>query len=161
MAGGAGSEFVEGWLVAQVLGEGAYGEVRLLVHARTGDSVALKTVRANEAGDSERTPAAREAALHRALKHPHVLRCLGEREYLGAHYMFLEYAQGGELFDRIEPDVGMSEKLARRYWRQLLDGLSYLHRRGVAHRDIKPENLLLDAQDNIKISDFGLATVFR
>lgn len=151
----AGGEFVEGWLVAQVLGEGAYGEVRLLVHARTGAAVALKVSRA---GGVE---AAREAALQRALRHPHVLRCLGERVHQGLHYMFLEYAQGGELFDRIEPDVGMSESSARRYWRQLLAGLQYLHGRGVAHRDIKPENLLLDHDDNIKISDFGMATLFR
>ncbi|KAJ8721758.1 hypothetical protein PYW07_002533 [Mythimna separata] len=152
----AGAEFVEGWLVAQVLGEGAYGEVRLLVHARSGAAVALKVLRGGEEG-----AAAREAALHRALRHPHVLRCLGERTHLQQHYMFLEYAPGGELFDRIEPDVGMREDEARRYWRQLLAGLQYLHGRGVAHRDIKPENLLLDNRDQLKISDFGMATLFR
>ncbi|XP_075974311.1 serine/threonine-protein kinase grp isoform X4 [Anticarsia gemmatalis] len=152
----AGGEFVEGWLVAQVLGEGAYGEVRLLVHARSGAAVALKVARAAGAGD-----AAREAGLHRALRHRHVLRCLGAREHQGLHYLFLEYAQGGELFDRIEPDVGMGEAEARRLWRQLLAGLQYLHGRGVAHRDIKPENLLLDAHDDLKISDFGMATLFR
>ncbi|CAH0407157.1 unnamed protein product [Chilo suppressalis] len=153
----AGGEFVEGWLVAQVLGEGAYGEVRLLVHGRSGACVALKAV---EAGESQGA-GSREAAIHRALRHPHVLRCLGERRHLQRHYLFLEYAQGGELFDRIEPDVGMSEGMARRYWRQTVEGVRYLHSRGVAHRDLKPENLLLDAHDNIKISDFGMATLFR
>nr|XP_049696326.1 serine/threonine-protein kinase grp isoform X1 [Helicoverpa armigera]XP_049696327.1 serine/threonine-protein kinase grp isoform X1 [Helicoverpa armigera] len=156
MAAG-GAEFVEGWLVAQVLGEGAYGEVRLLVHARSGAAVALKVARRGEAAGEP----AREAALHRALRHPHVLRCLGERTHQGLHYLFLEYAPGGELFDRIEPDVGMREEDARRYWRQLLSGLGYLHGRGVAHRDIKPENLLLDNRDQLKISDFGMATLFR
>ncbi|XP_063822867.1 serine/threonine-protein kinase grp [Ostrinia nubilalis] len=158
----AGGEFVEGWLVAQVLGEGAYGEVRLLVHARSGAAVALKAVRAEPAAAGGAAgEACREAALHRALRHPHVLRCLGERAHQGLHYMFLEYAQGGELFDRIEPDVGMRPAAARRYWRQLLAGLRYLHARGVAHRDLKPENILLDHHDNVKISDFGMATLFR
>lgn len=60
-----------------------------------------------------------------------------------------------------EPDVGMREDEARRYWRQLLGGLQYLHGRGVAHRDVKPENLLLDGRDQLKISDFGMATLFR
>ncbi|XP_052739655.1 serine/threonine-protein kinase grp [Bicyclus anynana] len=152
----AGGEFVDGWVVAQVLGEGAYGEVRLLVHAASGASVALKAVRAG-AGEAE----AREAALHRALRHPHVLRCLGARRHGALHYLFLEFAQGGELFDRIEPDRGMPAPLARRLARQLLAGLRYLHARGVAHRDLKPENLLLDAHDRLKISDFGLATLFR
>lgn len=136
--------------------------VRLLVHARSGAAVALKVVRGAAEGEGEGgAGAAREAALHRALRHPHVLRCLGERTHQGLHYMFLEYAPGGELFDRIEPDVGMREEEARRYWRQLLSGLAYLHGRGVAHRDIKPENLLLDNRDQLKISDFGMATLFR
>lgn len=74
--------------------------MRLLVHARSGAAVALKVVR-GEAAEGAGGAAAREAALHRALRHPHVLRCLGERTHQGQHYMFLEYAPGGELFDRI------------------------------------------------------------
>uniref|UniRef100_A0A2H1WKX3 SFRICE_015164 n=1 Tax=Spodoptera frugiperda TaxID=7108 RepID=A0A2H1WKX3_SPOFR len=145
--------------------------VRLLVHARSGAAVALKVARGHGQADGAQADGAqadgaapvqaREAALHRALRHPHVLRCLGERTHQGLHYLFLEYAAGGELFDRIEPDVGMCEEAARRYWLQLLAGLEYLHGRGVAHRDIKPENLLLDARDQLKISDFGMATLFR
>lgn len=74
--------------------------VRLLVHARSGACVALKAVR-GAGGAAGGAGGAREAALHRVLRHPHVLRCMGERLYAGRHYLFLEYAQGGELFDRI------------------------------------------------------------
>jgi serine/threonine-protein kinase Chk1 len=76
-------------------------------------------------------------------------------------YIFLEYASGGELFDRIEPDCGMASWKAQKYFKQLIAGMEYLHCCGVAHRDLKPENLLLDDQDNLKISDFGMATIFR
>lgn len=62
---------------------------------------------------------------------------------------------------KIEPDVGMPLKDARRFFNQLLSGVKYLHSKGVAHRDLKPENLLLDDYDNLKISDFGMATMFR
>lgn len=55
----------------------------------------------------------------------------------------------------------MSQMEAQRFFKQLIAGVEYLHSRGVAHRDLKPENLLLDANDNLKISDFGMATVFR
>lgn len=80
--------------------------MRLLVHARSGAAVALKVVRGPEQGGAggagqEGQVTVRESALHRALRHPHVLRCLGERTHQGLHYMFLEYAPGGELFDRI------------------------------------------------------------
>lgn len=61
----------------------------------------------------------------------------------------------------LEPDVGMPQHEAQRYFLQLIAGLQYLHERGVAHRDLKPENVLLDEHDNIKISDFGMATMFR
>lgn len=62
---------------------------------------------------------------------------------------------------KLEPDVGMPQGEAQRYFNQLLAGVEYLHSRGVAHRDLKPENLLIDDADNIKISDFGMATMFR
>ena len=60
-----------------------------------------------------------------------------------------------------EPDIGMSLTEAQRYFNQVLAGVEYLHSRGIAHRDLKPENILLDDHDNIKISDYGMATVFR
>lgn len=50
---------------------------------------------------------------------------------------------------------------AKRFFSQLINGVNYLHGKGVAHRDLKPENLLLDEHDNLKISDFGMATMFR
>lgn len=60
-----------------------------------------------------------------------------------------------------EPDIGMPMWEAQKYFRQLISGVEYLHSHGVAHRDLKPENLLLDDNDNLKISDFGLATIYR
>lgn len=55
----------------------------------------------------------------------------------------------------------MAQHDAQRYFNQLMSGVNFLHTRGVAHRDLKPENLLLDENDNLKISDFGMATMFR
>ena len=52
----------------------------------------------------------------------------------------------GELFDRIEPDVGIDEELAHLYFHQLVSCLEYLHGHGICHRDLKPENMLLDDQ---------------
>ncbi|XP_064617026.1 serine/threonine-protein kinase Chk1-like [Liolophura sinensis] len=152
--------FVEGWDFVQTLGEGAYGEVKLAVNTETQEAVAVKII------DLERTPGAmdnvrKEICVHKLLNHEHIIKFYGCRKEGSIQYLFLEYASGGELFDRIEPDVGMSLPDASKYFKQLIGGVEYLHSRGVTHRDLKPENVLLDDFDNLKISDFGLATVFR
>lgn len=125
----------------------------------------------------------KEVCIQKSLQNTNILRFFGKRTQDNIEYIFLEYAAGGELFDRIgvlnslqtiplvnfdyfnflftEPDLGMAQHDAQRYFLQLMSGVDYLHTRGVAHRDLKPENLLLDENDNLKISDFGMATMFR
>ncbi|KAI4461816.1 map/microtubule affinity-regulating kinase [Holotrichia oblita] len=153
-------EFVEDWNIIQTLGEGAYGEVKLLVHSVTSQAVAMKIVdlkKHRDAADCVK----REERLHRLLVHPNIIRLFGKREESDKVYIFLEYAAGGELFNKIEPDIGMSCKEAQSYMIQLMAAVDYLHLKGIAHRDIKPENILLDENGVVKISDFGMATVFR
>ncbi|GBL82010.1 Serine/threonine-protein kinase Chk1 [Araneus ventricosus] len=155
-----GKQFVEGWSVVQVLGEGAYGEVQLVINNSTNEAVAVKHL------DTRKEAAAasniqKEVFIHRRLNHENIIKYFGHREEGPIHYIFLEYAAGGELFDRIEPDVGMPHPIAQKYFLQIIKGVEYLHSVGVTHRDLKPENILLDEHDNVKISDFGLATIFR
>lgn len=78
-------------------------------------------------------------------------------------FLVLELATGGELLDGIKMGCGTNEDVARRYFQQLLDGLSYCHDKGVCHRDLKPENLLLSDSSEaavLKIADFGLSAAF-
>ncbi|RXG59572.1 Serine/threonine-protein kinase grp [Armadillidium vulgare] len=153
-------EFVAGWNVVQTLGEGAFGEVKLLINQDTGEAVAMKIVDLNKHPDAVEA-VRKEVCLHRILKHQNVIKFFGSRKENQMQYMFLEYAVGGELFDRIEPDIGMPPDQAQKYFRDLINGVEYLHLQGVTHRDIKPENLLLDANDILKITDFGMATLYR
>ncbi|XP_071957573.1 serine/threonine-protein kinase Chk1-like [Antedon mediterranea] len=152
--------FVDGWDFVQTLGEGAYGEVKLAVNRSTQEAVAVKVInltKSKGAADSVR----KEVCIHRMLTNQRVIQFYGQRKEPNVQFLFLEYASGGELFDRIEPDQGMPQRQAHNYFLQLISGVEYLHKKGVTHRDLKPENLLLDEHDNLKISDFGLATVFR
>ncbi|MBA0811481.1 hypothetical protein Gohar_003378, partial [Gossypium harknessii] len=73
--------------------------------------------------------------------------------------MVLEYATGGELFDKIASNGKLSEAEGRKFFQQLIDGVGYCHDKGVFHRDLKLENVLIDAKGNIKISDFGLSAL--
>lgn len=76
-------------------------------------------------------------------------------------WIAMELADGGDLFDKIEADEGVSEDIAHVYFTQLVSAVGYMHSKGVGHRDIKPENMLLTADGNLKIADFGLATLFE
>ena len=69
----------------------------------------------------------------------------------------LEYAGGGELFDYVAETGKFSEKVARTYFHQMMNGVHYMHERGYANRDIKPENLLLSNNFVLKIADFGFS----
>ncbi|XP_068732386.1 serine/threonine-protein kinase Chk1-like [Montipora capricornis] len=154
--------FVEGWDFVETLGEGAYGEVKLAVNRETQEAIAVKIIDLEKATEKDcYDNVKKEICVHRMLQDVHVIRFYGQRTEGKKQYLFLECASGGELFDRIEPDCGMPLQQAQRYFRQLIEGVEYLHKQGVTHRDIKPENLLLDSDDNLKISDFGFATVFR
>lgn len=152
--------FVQGWDVVQTLGEGAYGEVRLLVNRQTEEAVAVKVIDTSQAKDCADN-VKKEVCVHKMLNHPNIVRFFGNRKEGPTMYLFLEYCTGGELFDRIEPDVGMAEKDAHKFFEQLIAAVEYLHNAGITHRDIKPENILLDDKDNLKLTDFGLATMFR
>ena len=71
----------------------------------------------------------------------------------------MEYASGGELFDRVLTNGRMQEDEARYFFQQLISGVDYCHSKGVAHRDLKLENALIDNSHNntprLKICDFG------
>ncbi|XP_054724563.1 serine/threonine-protein kinase Chk1-like [Uloborus diversus] len=155
-----GKVFVDGWNVVQTLGEGTYGEVQLVVNSSTNEAVAVKYLDTRKEASAANN-IQKEIFIHRRLKHEHIIKYYGHRDESPIHYIFLEYAPGGELFDRIEPDVGMPLPKAQKYFFQIIKGVEYLHSIGITHRDLKPENILLDKNDNVKISDFGLATVFR
>lgn len=93
-------------------------------------------------------------------KHPNIIQFLNTGEDQTWTWIAMELAEGGDLFDKIESDVGVGEDIAHFYFTQLISAVSYMHSKGVAHRDIKPENILLSADGNLKIADFGLATLF-
>ncbi|VDO16031.1 unnamed protein product [Brugia timori] len=72
----------------------------------------------------------------------------------------MEYASGGELYDYVSTFGSLPEPEARRIFRQITSAILYCHKHKVAHRDLKLENILLDADNNAKIADFGLSNYF-
>lgn len=165
---------VLGYQIVELLGGGGFSRVFRAINPSSSahPQAAVKVV--SYAPSTTRHPVDRralqkEVQIHSILKHENVLAFLGSVEYAGGlqgtHvpglYILLELGAGGDLFDKIAPDVGIEEDLAHFYFVQLISGLVYIHGQGIAHRDIKPENMLLDAQGNLKIADFGLCSVYK
>lgn len=94
------------------------------------------------------------------VKHDHVVQLYEVLASRTKIFIVLQLVTGGELFDKIVAESRLKEDDARFYFRQLVNGVKYCHQQGVCHRDLKPENLLLDEHDNLKISDFGLSTLY-
>ncbi|KAI4089411.1 MAG: hypothetical protein LQ344_005413 [Seirophora lacunosa] len=145
--------------VKRTLGEGSFGKVKLAVHRISGQEVALKIISRKKlisrdmAGRVER-----EIQYLQLLRHPHIIKLYTVITTPTDIIMVLEYA-GGELFDYIVKNGKMPETKARRFFQQIVCAVEYCHRHKIVHRDLKPENLLLDADLNVKIADFGLSNV--
>ena len=97
----------------------------------------------------------REAAIGEKLQHPHVMRVFGG-EKRSRVYMVMEWCEG-RLLRQILGEGRIAADRALRITHEVLDALEYIHEQGVIHRDLKPENIMVDAQDNIKLIDFGIA----
>lgn len=103
-----------------------------------------------------------ETSLHKHVGlHRNIIEFYDKGEDAAWLWIAMELAEGGDLFDKIEADSGVAEDIAHVYFTQLVNGMAYMHSRGVAHRDIKPENMLLTANGELKIADFGMATLFE
>jgi serine/threonine-protein kinase Chk1 len=103
-----------------------------------------------------------EVSLHSHVgQHPNIIEWFATGEDDVWRWIAMEFAEGGDLFDKIEADVGVLEDIAHLYFLQLIGGVSFMHSKGVAHRDLKPENILLSESGNLKIADFGMATMFE
>jgi serine/threonine-protein kinase len=97
----------------------------------------------------------REAGIGEKLDHPKVMRVFGGEERTRI-YMVMEWCEG-RLLREILDEGPLSQERALRIAGEVLDGLDYIHANGVVHRDLKPENIMVDADDNIKLIDFGIA----
>ncbi|CAL2028928.1 unnamed protein product [Caenorhabditis brenneri] len=145
----------------QILGNGAYGEV-ILLEKKTNPNVkvAMKKIVPKDKIDLKLLK--NEYLVLQALTkigHVNVIRMYGMETDNITFSMYLEYINGGNLHKKISAEMSLEK--VKFYFRQLVDGLFFLHENSVVHRDIKPENLLLTKSDTLKIADFGFANSYR
>uniref|UniRef100_A0A673CW65 non-specific serine/threonine protein kinase n=1 Tax=Sphaeramia orbicularis TaxID=375764 RepID=A0A673CW65_9TELE len=136
----------------KTIGKGNFAKVKLARHVLTGKEVAPCVARFSQLF--------REVRIMKMLNHPNIVKLFEVIETEKTLYLVMEYASGGEVFDYLVAHGRMKEKEARAKFRQIVSAVQYCHQKCIVHRDLKAENLLLDADMNIKIADFGFSNEF-
>eukprot|EP00993_Chasmostoma_nieuportense_P000442 NODE_1408_length_1516_cov_251.371490_g1333_i0.p1 GENE.NODE_1408_length_1516_cov_251.371490_g1333_i0~~NODE_1408_length_1516_cov_251.371490_g1333_i0.p1 ORF type:complete len:442 (+),score=97.45 NODE_1408_length_1516_cov_251.371490_g1333_i0:65-1390(+) len=148
--------------LGKTLGKGTFSKVKYGVDVESNLPFAIKIIDKQQlAKEHMEEQLKREIAIMKHLKHEHIVQLKEVLQTAKHIYIVLELITGGELFDRIVAAKRFDENTGRKYFQQLISGIYYCHQQGIAHRDLKPENLLLDSQDRLKISDFGLSNLQR
>ncbi|XP_068574624.1 serine/threonine-protein kinase BRSK2 isoform X4 [Cebidichthys violaceus] len=156
---GPSNQYVGPYRLEKTLGKGQTGLVKLGVHCITGQKVAIKIVNREKLSESVLMKVEREIAILKLIEHPHVLKLHDVYENNKYLYLVLEHVSGGELFDYLVKKGRLTPKEARKFFRQIISALDFCHSHSICHRDLKPENLLLDEKNNIRIADFGMASL--
>ncbi|RXN05262.1 MAP microtubule affinity-regulating kinase 4-like isoform X2 [Labeo rohita] len=122
----------------KTIGKGNFAKVKLARHILTGKEVAIKIIDKTQLNPTSLQKLFREVRIMKTLRHPNI----------------------GEVFDYLVSHGRMKEIEARAKFRQIVSAVHYCHQKNIVHRDLKAENLLLDADANIKIADFGFSNEF-
>jgi serine/threonine protein kinase len=158
------------YVIKETLGEGGFSKVKLGVHEKTGEKVALKILKnKSKLTKHVQKQVEREITAMQKLDHRNILK-MKEVDWDATYVkkngkevkiilIVLELATGGELFEFLSYSGCFEESVARTYFQQLIGGLEYSHDKGVVHRDLKPENLLLNDEFILKLADFGFSSL--
>ena len=146
----------------RVIGRGAFGKVNIGLNILTGRIVAIKSFnKKNIINEASKNKILYETNLMRGLCHPSVTKILETFECEKYMLIIMEYISGGNLQNFVKKRRKLCEKTAKILFRQIIQGIRYIHSRGIVHRDIKLENILLDLNNIIKICDFGVGKLIK
>ncbi|KAH9937397.1 kinase [Fomitopsis serialis] len=143
------------------IGAGSFGSVYLAVNLDSGSLMAVKEIKFQEIAGLPNlySQIKDELNVMEMLHHPNIVEYYGIEVHRDKVFLFEEYCQGGSLAALLEHGRIEDEGILQIYTLQMLEGLAYLHSKGVVHRDIKPDNILLDHMGVIKFVDFGAAKI--
>uniref|UniRef100_A0A6Q2YG30 Protein kinase domain-containing protein n=1 Tax=Esox lucius TaxID=8010 RepID=A0A6Q2YG30_ESOLU len=139
--------YVGPYRLEKTLGKGQTGLVKLGIHCVTCQKVAIKIVNREKLSESVLMKGECQIGVFSFFRVNFIL------------YLVLEHVSGGELFDYLVKKGRLTPKEARKFFRQIISALDFCHSHSICHRDLKPENLLLDEKNNIRIADFGMASL--
>lgn len=146
----------------ETIGSGHFAVVKLARHVFTGEKVAVKVIDKNKLDPVSRAHLFQEVRCMKLVQHPHVVRLYEVIDTQTKLYLILELGDGGDMYDYImKHDGGLDVDLARMYFRQIVEAISYCHTLHVVHRDLKPENVIFfEKLGVVKLTDFGFSNKY-
>lgn len=144
--------------IKELIGGGGMSNVYLAHDMILDRDIAIKILRYDFSNEEElRRRFQREALSTTSLAHPNIVNIFDVGEDDSIHYLVMEYVPGKTLKDYIIDHSPVSPERAVEIMKQLASALAHAHHNQIVHRDIKPQNILMDAEGNVKITDFGIA----
>src|SRR6266516_4727963 len=142
------------------IGQGGFADVYLGEHVYLNTQAAIKVLQMR-LSDEDKRSFLEEARTIAHLKHPHVVRILEYDVAEGIPFLIMEYASNGTLRQLYPKGTALPPMVVGSYVKQIAAALQYAHNQKLIHRDVKPENMLLGHQNNVLLSDFGLAIIVQ
>ena len=142
------------------IGEGTFGKVKKSLFVPSNEYFAIKILNKEKIKEKMGEVQFNEIDIIKKFNHLNVVYVYRILEDIKNYYIIMEYCSKGELFDYIVEKERLTEEEGAKFFFQLINGIEYIHSKGIAHRDLKPENLLLDDNYYLKIIDFGLSNFF-
>ena len=148
----------------QLIGSGGYGKVYKIQESSSSEKAVAVKIVSGFGGLSEYENAAprvreRIQSGDASRKSPanHSILCYILDQRNSRIMIVMEYMEGGSLADKLKDQNPLPDNAVLKYLVQILEGVGFIHKRQIYHSDIKPSNILFTAEDNLKISDFGIA----
>jgi serine/threonine protein kinase len=148
--------------IGRLLGKGAFGKVNMALQKLSRRLVAIKSINKKYLKDEHSMrKIENEISLLRVMRNKSVVK-LFETFETEKHYLFvMELCAGGDLLSYVRKRRKLNETLAKYLFKQIIEGIGYIHSKNILHRDIKLENILLDDKGHIKIADFGVGKFIK
>ena len=145
------------YLYGRQIGHGAFGKVNIALHVASGRLVAIKSFnKKNLKKKNAKQKINNEIEMLSRLRHPFISQILDSFETETHIFIVMEYICG-DLLGFIRKRGKLSETVSKIIFKQLIEGLKYIHKKKIVHRDIKLDNILIDLTNTIKICDFGVS----
>ncbi|KAI5083733.1 hypothetical protein GOP47_0003476 [Adiantum capillus-veneris] len=166
----SGKKMINNYVREGNIGIGSYSKVVLCRNVADEELYAMKIVQKSRLRrikvaptETALTDVYKEVSIMKELDHPNIVKLIEviDDSECDRLYMILEYIEGRCMFEGSGPPGGIGEATARRYFKDVVTGIVYLHSRRIIHGDIKPENLLISASGHVKICDFSVSQRFQ